>query len=365
MIRRLSLILGIAALLIVLALGVRQPTSRASSLSRSADGWLAARLYLQGRGDAIELVDSRSALVGSGVLVTVFPWSGSPPFGDVEPFLDHLAAGGVAMVGISDRGGVQQDLLLESLDLEVKRLREAPPLGLRRWFAYQRQTTVLKGPAVEGVIAIRSPTWGVVAPEDAEVLFSDVDQRVVGFSVDRQPGRLVVVPAAVLDNAGFRTDGGASVLESLRAQLPRGDDGAPKLAWRFDEYHHGLRSKTAEGGYRGTAVLTWIAQLALIYALVVYSLARPFGSSWAPAERVSESTGRFLRGLGRTHRRLARFNEAAQAMLSRSLVHDSRFTPSAQLHQQASQVDSGSDLLRFAEALYQAKRQLKGDQPHE
>ena len=363
MTRRLSLILGIATLLVVLSLGVRPPSSRASSLSRSADGWFAARLYLQGRGDAVELVDSRTALIGSGVLVTVFPWGGSAAIGDVEPVLDQLADGNVVMIGTSDRGGVQQDLLFEALDLEVTRLREKPPLGLRRWFAYQRQTTVLAGPAVDGEIEIQSPTWGVVVPEDAEVLFGDVDQQVVGFSVDRQRGTLVVIPAAVLDNAGFSADGGASLLESLRARMRLNVTTERELVWRFDEYHHGLRSETGRGGLRSTAVLAWIAQLALIYAIAVYSLAKPFGSSWAPAERVSESTGRFLRGLGRTHRRLARFNEAAQTMLTRSLVYDARFTPSSELHRQASAVDSGADLLRFAAALHQAKRQLKGDQP--
>lgn len=362
MTRRVALTLGIVALLVVLALGVRAPSTPASSLSRSANGWLATRLYLEGRGDAVELIDNRSRRAGSGVLVTVFPWAGSLLESDVEPVLDHLRVGGSAVVGVSDRGGPQQEALFGALDLEIQRLREEPPLEPRAWFAYQRQTAVLEGRALDRPIEIRAPTWAVVPPQDAEILFEDPTGELAGFSVDQRRGRLIVVPAAVLDNAGLHTDGGASLLEFLRTELATGVAGGQAPAWHFDEYHHGLRAESTEAAsYRGTAVMVWIGQLALLYALAVYGLARRFGSSWALPERLSESTARFLRGVARTHRRLGRFNEAAQTLITRTRIYDRRLSPSNALFDQARSVDSGGKLLAFATALHRAQKLSKGD----
>ncbi|HET9767523.1 MAG TPA: hypothetical protein VFS60_11790, partial [Thermoanaerobaculia bacterium] len=69
--RRVSwLVLLLAAGAVVgLLLASRRLDAESSSLSRGATGWLAARLYLEHRGAAPEVLDHQLAADGGGTLV--------------------------------------------------------------------------------------------------------------------------------------------------------------------------------------------------------------------------------------------------------------------------------------------------------
>jgi hypothetical protein len=172
-------------------------------------------------------------------------------------------------------------------------------------------------------------------PRRATVLLRDAQQRAVAFAFPRHRGRVVVVPSDLFANSRLGNPGNADFLESLRQDL-----GEP---WLFDEYHHGLRAAPgpAQTGPQ-RALLRYVLQIALVYALCALAVARRFGPAWREEVAPGGSAAVFLLGLGALHDRLGHHREAGRLLVTRAQELDPR------IRLPGAEVRDGKELLAFA-----------------
>ncbi len=342
--RNLRLVVILAgAGVVLLSIGLRPELGTPSSLSKTADGWLAARLYLEGRGDTVELLDhSDVANIGSGTLVTVFPWS-SPYLGDsAESYWSHVRAGGNLIIATGVANTVLQEQVLDRFGFATTTIRGKPPLRYTDWRRYHRQTANLVSANSQHEIQIPLPRDAAVSPSGADVLFEDQRSGISVFAQDVGRGTVVVLPAAVLDNSGFRNDAGPVLLEELRRRYDN--------SWVFDEYHQGLRAQTSgEMTAIGAATRAWTIQILMLYVVALVALWRPFGGSWPAPQRSAGATAQYLLGLGATHQRLNHFGDAAKHLLARLQLYDRRFSATQTMTNRADGVSSGAELVSLAQ----------------
>ncbi len=319
-------LLGAAFALGVLALLVTAPAGADSStLSRSGSGWLAARKYLEARGCRVALLDRglEAGAAPGGVLVLGFPWQSDEDRDGWQAALDRqLRSGGTLVFAYSGNlFELSEQRVAELLELGWDERRGRVPLHPLRWREFAAEEWALVGePAAKGrlrpgrVTALRRVPR---APERASVLARDAVGRPLAFSVPRQRGLVVVLPAEALSNARLAQPGNADLLETLRVGL--GD------VWAFDEFHHGLRPPLTPGDVGAQRVLLlFLAQLVFVYVLVALAIARRFGPAWHEGVPTSGSAAGFLVGLGSLHQRLGHEREAAPLLLLRARALDGR-----------------------------------------
>ena len=333
---------GIAFTLLMVAAGAlllgTEGSADSSSLSRTANGWLAARRYLEDMGTRVVLIDhDLEEPVGLGVLVLAFPWQNGA-FDDVREAVEvQLRQGGSVVVAYTDRPEPGQSVLVESLGMDWDTRRSRPPLHPTAWPAYAREDWALTAPPPADVREVRVSARREVPhmPARATLLLRDTQQRAVAFEFPRHRGRVVVMPADIFANARIGNPGNADFLESLRQDL-----GGP---WLFDEYHHGLRAAPgpAQTGPQ-RALLLYVLQVGLVYALCALAVARRFGPAWRDETAAGSSAAVFLLGLGALHDRLGHHREAGRLLVTRAQELDPRLRlPSAE-------AGDGKELLALA-----------------
>lgn len=299
-----------------------QGEADSSSLSRTPGGWLAARRYLEEMGTRVVLVDhDLDEPVGAGVLVLAFPWQrGSLDLDEAwEGVENHLRGGGSIVIAYTERPEPMQTALLARLGLGFDERRPRPPLDPRAWRAYAKEEWVLMAPPPAAMREVRVSALREVPrpPTGATVLLHDGQQRANAFVFPRHRGRVMVMPAEAFANVRVANPGNADFLESLRQDL-----GGP---WWFDEYHHGLRAAPgpAQSGPQ-RALLLYVLQVGLVYALCAFAVVRRFGPAWREEVASGGSAATFLVGLGALHDRLGHHREAARLMVARAQELDPR-----------------------------------------
>jgi hypothetical protein len=322
--------LGIAAVVAAAAgltaflIGQTGRAGAGSAQSRGDGGWAAARRYLEERSTPVTLIDRplEEALGTPRVLVMVFPWQRWEVTDPGPALTRHLQAGGDIVFAYS--GGrahsAGEASVAEALGLAGIELRPRPPLRPFAWRAFARAEWDLHPPGdadASRAIRVRAFGHGFVAPAGATTLLADPQGRALAFAFRRARGRVVVLPAALLANAGLGSPAAADLLESLRAGLPG--------TWSFDEYHHGLTAAATPAAQGSRRVFDlWLLHLAVVYLLALAALARPFGPVWSDPPVRSGSAATFLRGLGALHRRLRHDREAAVLLVARARELDPR-----------------------------------------
>ena len=132
-------LLAVAAAL--LASWASAPRPGAGSVrSRDAEGWLAARRYVEAGDRDVELLDGAvESWPGEGVVVTVLPWSQDEAGGPLSQLRGRVLAGLTLVVAYA--GGEidpAEETLLKTLGLDRVAARERPPLwpwSFERWAA--------------------------------------------------------------------------------------------------------------------------------------------------------------------------------------------------------------------------------------
>lgn len=330
----LTLLMVAAAALL---LGTGSP-AEASSLSRAAAGWLAARRYLEEMGTRVALVDhDLDEPLGTGVLVLAFPWQRAAMDDVHEAVERQLRQGGAVLIAYTDRAEPVQSRLLETLGVGWDERRPRPPRRPRPWRAYAAEEWALSAEPAGSARAVRVAARRHVpqAPVAAKVLLRDAQGRAAAFMFPRRRGRVAVVPADVFANGRIANPGNADFLESLRQ-----DFAGP---WLFDEYHHGLRAAPlpAQTGPQ-RALLLYVLQVALVYVLCAFAVVRRFGPAWREEAVAGGSAAVFLVGLGALHDRLRHHREAGRLLVARAQELDPRLRlPSAEAR-------DGKDLLALA-----------------
>lgn len=315
-------------LLVVLSIGmtlfveVRERAS-ASALSVGSRGLFTARRYLEERGLEVTLLDHPlNDAEPSEVLVLAFPWQRGARGNEQAGLQQHLLRGGTILFGYSgDAESWTERDAMNWLGLSWNELREDPPLGFFAWRAYANEewsltpAEGLEGPALRISALARAPE----APVEAQILYEGPNGDPLVFVFTSLNGRVVVVPSEVFGNARLLEPGNADLLESLIGSL------GP--AWSFDEYHHGLSAAlSAEQTRPRFAFDLFLLHLGVLYALLVWRLARSFGPVWPETRVVSGSTRTFLLGLGSLHDRLGHHGEAAELMVRRARELQPRMT---------------------------------------
>ena len=314
---------GVAFTVLMVAAGAlvlgTKGSADSSSLSRAANGWLAARRYLEDMGTRVVLIDhDLEEPVGLGVLVLAFPWQNGA-FDDVRAAVEgQLRQGGSVVVAYSDRPEPVQSVLVESLGMDWDKRRSRPPLHPAQWPAYAREDWALTAPSADArEVRVSARREVPRMPARATLLLRDTEQRAVAFVFPRHRGRVVVMPADIFANARVGNPGNADFLESLRQDL-----GGP---WLFDEYHHGLRGAPgpAQTGPQ-RALLLYVLQVGLVYALCALAVARRFGPAWRDETAAGGSAAVFLLGLGALHDGLGHHREAGRLLVTRAQELDPR-----------------------------------------
>jgi hypothetical protein len=258
------------------------------------------------------------------VLVLVFPWQRWEP-SDVGGTLSrHLRDGGDVIFAFAGdaRFARDEETVAGALGLTSRLLRDRPPLSPLGWRRHALVEWTLSVEGTRAPIRLRAPMRGLDAPEGASVLAREPDGRPAAFVFARHRGRVAVLPAALLQNAALAQPAAADLLETLRAGLAG--------RWTFAEHAHGLVApgSPAAASSRRTFDL-WLLHLAVVYALALLALARPFGPVWSDPPRRTGSAAAFLRGLGGLHRKLRHEHRAAQLLVARSGELDPRLAARA------------------------------------
>lgn len=353
--RRGPLALGLAAVLaaglLTAWLSIRHEAAEdASSLSRGAAGWLAARRYLEERGAAVRLLDEDAPGEAGAVVVTAFPWQSRQAADWARQLEARVRAGARAVVAYDVRRSLAaQEALLGRLGLETN-AEPRPPADWSGFQAWHAAPWRLEPEPAAGRrdIELRAPRVVVQAPEGARVLYRDADGRGVVFVSELGSGELLVVPSDVLSNARLGRAGNAELLEWL---LAWGGD-----RWEFDEYHHGLRRPVGVRGRQSRrAVDLFLLQLALLYVLAIWALAPRLGEPWRPEPVVLGTAESFLLGLGARHDQLGHHAAAARLLLERSRELD----PRLELPPVAEPVRDRSGLVEVARAVGREQARLR------
>jgi hypothetical protein len=317
-----------AALLVVLSFGLGllldvRATASSSSLSLSARGLFLARRYLEERGLVIDLLDRDLAeSAPDEVLVLAFPWQRWVASSEQMGLGRVLRGEGTVVFAYSgERGSSQEEDVARWLGLEWEELRSEAPLSPRSWYAFANEEwaldadadriSVSSGVAPLSVLSFARAPRPPAGSSNVEVLYREPGGKPVVFAYTYLGGRVLVLPAEALSNARLSTEGNLDFLESLAQSLGE--------SWSFDEYHHGLSAPLSdEKKHPRVALDLFLIHLGVLYLLVVWSLARPFGPVWPGKPVVTGSTRTFLLGLGALHDELGHHRDAATLLWSRA-----------------------------------------------
>lgn len=354
----LALASAVAAGIVMIA--VAGGGGRGSAISKGAEGWFAARRYLEARGAEVRLLDVPPGTAGAadpaGVLVEVFPWSaGLGAERRASALRARLDRGGDLVIAYSGGFDEREERALEALGLELVAVRDPAPAAPLAWRREARLTWSLEAEPAAGsgtVIELPAPRWAPRPPDGAEVLYRSPDGDPLVFVVEREArraggrrGRLIALPAAALANASLDDAGNADLLEGLLRSLgPR---------WAFDENAHGLTAPGApdpEADRAGLALDLVIAHLALLYVLAVVALGRRFGPAWREPPPATGSTAAFLQRLGALHHRLGHHRDAARRLVERRRELSPRHPVPEALARRAEEADADG-LVTVARAL--------------
>jgi hypothetical protein len=308
------LLLVVLSVLMTLLLEVRE-TATASALSVSSHGLLVARRYLEERGFEVTLLDQRLGEAETAeILVLAFPWQRAASASERAGVQRHLFGGRTLVIAYSgDHESPGEQEMMEWLGLARTRVREDPPLGFLAWRAFaNEQWTLLPAEDLEAPeVRISALSYAPQAPPEAQVLYRGPKGQELAFAFSQSNGRVFVLPAEAFSNARIVEKGNSDFLESLASSLDTG--------WSFDEYHHGLSAPPSrEQRQPRFAFDLFLLHLGILYALVLWRLARSFGPVWSASPVASGSTRTFLLGLGALHDRLGHHREAAELMVDRA-----------------------------------------------
>jgi Domain of unknown function (DUF4350) len=352
--------LGVIALLFAGATLLRRRVSAGpSSLARDADGWLAARTYLERHGHRAPLSDRPLDRAPEGdVLVLAFPTASAVDSAQLAAVKARLSRGGAVVFGYSGQEGVAETEIARELGLSFrKNVRGRPPLNPVRWYAYASETWTLApdpdlGPLARPVV-VSAPRQRPEAPSGARILYRGPGGVPAAFEVASGHGRLFVIPADALSNGRLGNPGNADLLESLSASLGH--------SIVFDEYHHGLVALdiTAESGSVRSLDLL-LVQLVLLYLLAAWALAKRFGPAWREPTPIASSTTTFLRGLGELHRRLGHSGDAALRLVESAEALDPRLAVPAAMRRAAAQARP-DDLVKIAQTVSRLQGRRRAD----
>lgn len=367
---------GVAGAVALAALFGGGGGAASSALSRSPEGWAAARRYVEARDVAVDLLDRplSEASPGRGTLVVAFPRQRAAGLDPEEGVLRHLRSGGHLLLAYSgDLPGPAEEQILTALDLGSVRARPEPPLAPLAWRRHAEAVWRLspeepspagaplggglRAPVQLGPLILPALDWRPAAPEDARVLFRSPGGDPVTLAYHRGGSLVAIVPAAALANARLALGGNPDLLESLVASLP-----AP---WSFDEYHHGLaaRNPADSAAERQSRVLDLVLiQLVALYGAALVALARRFGEPWREAPVVTGSTAAFFLGLGVLHHRLGHHAAAGRRLVERvrQLHPDLSLPP--ELLRRADAVVDGPGLVELARRVARRRdRHSKGE----
>jgi len=336
--------LGFAAVLV----GMAHTGASSSSLSRAPTGLLAARRYLE-RSDAhVRLLDAPlRADELTGVLVVALPWQRRAGPGEIDQIAWFARRGGTVLVAYSgEHDNHAERAVLRGLDLELETVRPDPPLAPWDWYRYRTERWRLHAghPSLLGLrpVMIAAPRAAPSSPDGASILLrGGPSELTLAFTFSLEAGRVVVVPAAALSNAGALEPGNIDLLATLHDWL--GDD------WSFDELHHGLVDPDLAAAAGSTA--SWDlfgAHLGALYLLTVFALSRRFGPVWRERPPVAGSAAAFLRNLGGLHRRLGHQRSAAVRLVERARLLDPRLAADATVEAEAAAVTDDDGLIALA-----------------
>jgi hypothetical protein len=315
-------------------------TAGPSTLSAAPEGWMAARAYLERRGVHVALLDrpleavekaaqSATAPGGAAPLVLAFPWRGGVSPDGLDALRRRLAAGNTVVYAYSGlRRPSFEDLVAETLGLELDSVRERPSLSPRAWYRYVKAEWTLSSEDDSApAAAIGAPDRVPKAPAGASIFLRGEKGVPAVFSIARGRGRVIALPADALSNARIGNRGNADLLESLGRAL--GEE------ITFDEHPHGLSAADVRDLSATRSLDLLLAQLALIYGLCVWGLARRFGPPWQEPPEIASSTSTFLLGLGALHRKLGHSAPALVRLLDDAESLDPRVRAPAALRREA------------------------------
>jgi hypothetical protein len=307
--------------------------ARGSALSRGANGWLAARRYLEARGAQVTLLARPlERFEGNGVLVSTFPWQYGFSADAGDALEAHLRRGGDLVLAYSGQTGNPGEVVtLEALGLPLEERRKVV-LHPLYWRHFAREEWALRpapGLAAAAPIRVWAPRRAPEMPKQARILFRSPRGGSAVAVLQRHRGRIWVLPADTFANARLGNPGNADLLETLLRRLGN--------RWTFDEYHHGLvaAGATAETAALGRTVDLILLHLAVLYLAALLALGRRFGPAWSEPPVVTGSTGSFLLGLGALHHRLGHHREAARRLLDRVRELDRNLALPAELESRA------------------------------
>jgi hypothetical protein len=315
-----------------------------SSLSPASNGLLAARLYLESRGAAVELLDRPPDAAGFGDRTLVLAGPFQRPFDQdsLRAVGDHLRGGGRVVYAYStgEREG-HEEPLRENLGLRDPRpARDEAPLGPLAWRRFRQEAFSLE-PTAESPLRRPLEVLGFERspppPAGSEILFNG-GPRSVGmvYRYRLHRGEVLALPAPLLSNAELHRAGNADLLELV---LAGGGEGIV-----FDEAVHGLaRIEEAAPGAR----LGWnifLLQVLLLYLAALWTLGRSFGPAWTEQIPSLGSAAAFFEQLGSLHQKYRHHQGAARSLIERSRALDP--TLPAELGQKP--VATGDDFLALA-----------------
>jgi hypothetical protein len=310
-------VLGLATLAVAF-LAVRRPTGP-SALSSAPRGWVAARRYLEARGDG-EPAELRRQAWDAAALPEVLALG----FGSERAFTSAelsevdrwLRAGGTLVLGYSGRpDDADEGRLLHALHVgPLRDLRGAPPSRPAAWRAWVDLEWKLQPAGFlsgGGDVVVSAHRYAPSVPGEASVLLREPGGHAIAYENRVGEGRVVVLPADAISNRRLARAGNADLLEGLRAHIGR--------PWTFDEYHHGLGEPRLGPVSDAAATMdAFLLQLLLVYVAGVFAVVRRFGPPWSDPPLATGSTAAFLRGVGVRHDRLGHHADAARLLVERA-----------------------------------------------
>ncbi|MFZ5476612.1 MAG: DUF4350 domain-containing protein [Myxococcota bacterium] len=209
-----------------------------------------------------------------------------------EAVVAWIAGGGHLVLAPDGGGGDGERALVEALGLARADERVDPPLG---WSAWRAWTTLRerRERASGEVLRARDDRRAPLCPADADVLYTrgDGEPRICAWTRGR--GRVTLVnDASVFTNARLG--------EGDHLAFAVGLLGEGRVL--FDEWHQGAGGAVAARDL-GPAPEALAAHAVALYALAVWTVARPFGRRLAGADAPRPASTRELLALAELHRR--------------------------------------------------------------
>jgi hypothetical protein len=356
--RRWALVAGVTvlALLALVLLAPSAGSAPGSSLSASATGWLAARTYLEQGGDGVAVLDRPldADEIEGGALTLIAPFQRPFEEGQLGVVDEHLRRGGVVIYGYGGEApGFAEEQLRENLDLaRVATLRGGAPLTPAAWWRFHGERWTLEPAPGSGLGEVDLPALEQApsAPSGADVLVrAPGDESVpLVFAFERRGGRVLVLPAAALENAAIARAANLELLEWLRREAGG--------LFRFDELRHGVLDAALVRRQASKGWNLFLAQLIALYLAALWALGRSFGPRWREQPTRHGSIAVFLRQVGQLHARLGHHRAAAKLLVERARQLDQNLP--AHWTQEAEAVEAPGDFLRLSREL--VKKQNPG-----